>query len=73
MFLAEVLEVAEEAPRFFGFDVFMILFTIVIAIGLFRLVRARKKNLFAIGFTTICLLIFLATDALMVMNWLGRL
>lgn len=71
MFLAE--EVIEESTRFFMFDVFMILFTIVIAIGLFRLVKAPKRNVFAIGFTTVCLLIFLATDALMVMNWMGRL
>lgn len=71
MFLAE--EVIEESTRFFMFDVFMILFTIVIAIGLFRLVKAPKKNMFAIGFTTVCLLIFLGTDILMVMNWMGRL
>lgn len=71
MFLAQ--EVAEEAKRFFGFDIFMILFTIVIAIGLFRLIKAPKKNLFAIGFTTICLIVFLATDALMIMNWFGKL
>lgn len=71
MFLAE--EVLEESTRFFMFDVFMILFTIIIAIGLFRLVKAPKKNVFAIGFTLVCLLVFLATDALMVLNWMNKL
>lgn len=74
MLLAEVLEeVVEATPRFFGFDIFMILFTIVIAIGLFRLLKAPKRNKFALGFTSVSLLLFLAADALMALNWFDKL
>lgn len=71
MFLAE--EVAESGTRFFMFDIFMVLFTIVIAFGVFRLLKQPKRNLFALGFAGTCLVIFLAADALMVWNWLGKM
>lgn len=52
-----------------GFDYFMILFTIVIFIGVYRLVKQREKNLFAIGFGILSLLVFLASDAIMIKSW----
>jgi hypothetical protein len=64
---AEVVEVS----KFSGFDLFIIAFTILIAIGVYRSLRAPKKNLFAIGFGGISLLTFLIMDVVMVMNWLG--
>lgn len=65
-------EAAEETTSVFtGFDVFVILFTIVIFIGIVRLVKAPKKNLFAIGFSTVALLVFLVMDVVMVLNWMG--
>lgn len=66
-------EAASTTVNFYMFDIFMLLFTVVIAIGLFRLLKSDRRNLFALGFTSICLLVFLATDALMIMNWLGKL
>lgn len=54
-----------------GFDYFMILFTIVILIGVIRLVKQREKNLFAIGFGVLSLLVFLASDAIMIKSWFG--
>lgn len=63
----------QGASNFTGFDVFMILFTVLIVIALFRLIRAEKKNLFAIGFTLIALLAFLFMDYHMVLNWMGKL
>lgn len=59
----------EVTTTFNGFDIFMILFTIVILIGVLRLLRQPEKNLFAIGFGLFSLLIFLASDAVMVMAW----
>ncbi|GIO88509.1 hypothetical protein J25TS5_54410 [Paenibacillus faecis] len=60
----------EVTTTFNGFDIFMILFTIVILIGVVRLLRERpKKNLFAIGFGIFSLLIFLASDAIMIKSW----
>lgn len=71
MFLAE--EAAATASKFTGFDPFVILFTIVIAIGLMRLFAAPKKNPFAIGFTIVSLLVFLTMDVVMIMGWMGKL
>ena len=71
MFLAE--EAAKSTATFDFFDVFMIVFTILIALGLFRLVKAKERNKFALGFTTVCLLVFLLADFLMVLSWMGVL
>lgn len=68
MYLAE--QAGEAASTFQTFDVFMVLFTIIIAIGLVRLLLERpRKNLFAIGFTVIALAIFLFADYVMVSGW----
>ena len=72
MLLAE--EVVEESTKSFAtFDVFMIVFTILIAAGVYRIAKAEKRNMFALGFATICLLTFLAIDFLMVLSWFGAL
>ena len=71
MFLAE--EAAKSTATFSYFDIFMIVFTLLIAWGLFRLVKAKDRNKFALGFTTVCLLVFLAADFLMVLSWMGEL
>ena len=63
-------EQAEATSTFQGFDIFMLLFTIVILIGLVRLLLQRpRKNMFAIGFATVALLIFLVADAKMISGW----
>ncbi|WP_128896815.1 DUF2759 family protein [Longirhabdus pacifica] len=64
---------AEAAGGFDPWDIFMILFTIVIAIGFVRLIAAKQKNLFAIGFAGVSLAVFLFLDVLMVRNWFGLL
>lgn len=72
MYLAE--EVTNESTATFAiFDIFMIIFTVLIAIGMYRLLKAEKRNLFALGFTAVCLLTFLAVDFLMVLSWTGHL
>lgn len=67
---------AEEASKattsnFDYFDIFIILFTIVIAIAVARELRRPVKNKFAIGFGIISLLVFLVMDVVMIQNWLG--
>lgn len=66
MFLAEEV----NASTFTPFDIFMVVFTILIAVGLVRLALQRpRKNLFALGFTAVALLVFLAADIKMVSGW----
>jgi hypothetical protein len=72
MFLAA--EAAQAAASTFnGFDVFIILFTLLIAIGIIRLLMAPKKNIFAIGFGGVSLLVFLVMDVVMIMGWVGKI
>ncbi|MHA6532768.1 hypothetical protein [Paenibacillus sp. BAC0078] len=69
MLLAEAA--VQEPSKFHTFDVFMILFTILILIGLFRLLKAPQKNKFAIAFGVVSLLVFAVSDYAMVMHWLS--
>lgn len=68
MFLSEA-----TTSNFSGFDIFMIVLTVLIAIGFVRLLRAKPQNKFAIGFAGIALAVFLFSDYLMVLNWLDKL
>lgn len=63
-------EAAETISRFHVFDIFMIIFTLLILIGVVRLVTQPKKNLFAIGFSVVSLLVFLYSDYAMVKGWI---
>ncbi len=69
MLLAEVA--AQEPSKFQTFDVFMILFTILILVGVVRLIKAPQKNKFAIAFGVVSLLVFIISDYAMVMHWLS--
>lgn len=71
IFLAE--EAAQSTSNIDTFDWFMLAFTILIFIGLVRLIAARpKKNVFAIGFTAVSLLLFLVIDYIMITEtWLA--
>lgn len=52
------------------FDLFVIAFTVLIAIGVYRSLKAEQKNLVAIGFGGVSLLVFVIMDIIMVKNWL---
>ncbi|MCD9022363.1 hypothetical protein [Cohnella silvisoli] len=68
MFLAE--QATEAVSTYEHFDIFMVIFTILIAAGLVRLLLQRpRKNVFAIGFGTVALLVFIAADVKMVSGW----
>ncbi|CAM3610454.1 MULTISPECIES: hypothetical protein [Paenibacillus] len=66
MFLAAV---SDATAKFKYFDIFMILFTILIFVGVVRLLMARQKNKFAIAFGIVSLLVFLYSDYAMVTGW----
>lgn len=68
MFLAEGASTGIDP-----FDWFMLAFTVVIAIGLFRQLTTKdKKNKFAIGFASVSLLVFLFIDFIMISEvWLA--
>ncbi|TYP75769.1 DUF2759 family protein [Paenibacillus methanolicus] len=70
-YLAEeaAAEAATSTSLFDPYDIVMILFTIVILIGLFRLVKQRNKNYFAIGFTLVAAAVFLFSDFVMFQGW----
>ncbi|MBP1992682.1 hypothetical protein [Paenibacillus eucommiae] len=70
MFLAEEAEkTSTYTGTFTMFDPFVLLFTIVIAIACIRLLSARRKNKFAIGFSVVALLVFLLMDFVMISGW----
>jgi hypothetical protein len=71
MFLAENAEAAEKAASTFtAFDIFMLLFTLLIIIGLIKTLLARpRKNWVALGFGTFALVVFLIADVKMISGW----
>lgn len=65
---------AEEtaaASNFHTFDLFIILFTIIIAVAVLRQLAAPVKNKFALGFASVSLLVFLVVDVMMVKGWMS--
>lgn len=70
---AEAANVASSTSKFNVFDIFMLLFTVLIAWGLVRLLGAKpKRNIFAIGFTAVSLAVFLFIDYVMVFKvWMS--
>jgi hypothetical protein len=62
-------EEAASTSNFTGFDPFVIIFTILIAIGLFRIIRSPRRNPFAIAFASVSLLVFLIMDVVMISGW----
>jgi uncharacterized membrane protein YwaF len=73
MLIAEDAAAAAATSHFSGFDIFVILFTLLILVGVVRSITASKKNKFAIGFGVVCLAVFLIMDVVMMMNWAGAL
>lgn len=72
MYLAASTE--EAAVKVFQlWDLFMFGFTILIAWGLFRMLKYDRKNKLGIGFSAVALLLFLFLDVMVVANWMGYL
>ncbi|CAM2936930.1 hypothetical protein PASE110613_08495 [Paenibacillus sediminis] len=63
-------EAAQSTSTFSFFDIIMLLFTVIIFIGVYRLMgTSGKKNYFAIGFGIVSLLVFLFSDFIMIKGW----
>jgi hypothetical protein len=62
---------ATSTSSFTGFDIFVLLFTVILAIAMYRLVSAEKKNIFAIVFCFVSFAVFLVMDLIMVSNWMS--
>jgi uncharacterized membrane protein len=70
MFLAEKAAAAVSSGTYTPFDIFMVIFTVLLVVSLVRLGLQRpRKNLFALGFGTVALLVFLIADVKMVSGW----
>lgn len=70
MYLAE--EAASSTSTFTGFDIFILLFTVILVFAMYQLVKSEKKNFFAIGFTFVTLVLFLFMDVTMILGWFGK-
>jgi hypothetical protein len=72
-YLAEGASKAAETSvnSFDPFDIFMIVFTLIIAWGVVRSFKARPQNKFALGFGVVALVVFLFMDAIMVLHWIN--
>ena len=70
MYLAETASTA--LAKFDPMDIMMLLFTIVIFIGLVRLVMSPKKNKFAIGWAAVSFLVFAFANYVMIFKvWMS--
>jgi hypothetical protein len=62
-------EAAKTASAYTSFDPFVLILTVIIAIGFIRLLLVRRKNIFAIGFTFVTLATFVFMDYVMIQGW----
>jgi hypothetical protein len=62
-------EQAAAPSTYTSFDLYVLVFTVVIVIGFIRLLMAKKKNPFAIGFTLVALATFGIMDVVMISGW----
>ncbi|MBN3523814.1 DUF2759 family protein [Paenibacillus apiarius] len=67
MFLAEGAQQTESLFQLF--DIFMIVFTIILVWAVIRQVKQRQRNVFALGFAVVSLLVFLYADWIMIQGW----
>ncbi|MCE5169366.1 DUF2759 family protein [Paenibacillus profundus] len=67
MFLAEGAQQTESLFQLF--DIFMIVFTIILVWAVIRQVKQRQRNLLALGFAVVSLLVFLFADWIMIQGW----
>jgi hypothetical protein len=67
MLLAEAAEASTST--YTSFDIYVLIFTVVIAIAVIRQLINPRRNLFALGFATVSLLVFLFMDVVMIKGW----
>lgn len=67
MLFAEAAEASTST--YTSFDIYVLIFTVIIAIAVIRQLINPKRNLFALGFGTVSLLVFLFMDVIMIKGW----
>lgn len=60
---------ATSSSTFSGFDIIVLLFTLILVFAMYRLLRTQQKNWFAILFCIASLGLFLFMDYHMIINW----
>ncbi|MGG1518875.1 hypothetical protein ABE504_25925 [Paenibacillus oryzisoli] len=67
MLLAE--EAAASTSTFTGFDIYVLIFTLIIAIGVIKQLVSPKRNVFALAWGTVAFLVFAFMDVIMIKGW----
>ncbi|MBD0384133.1 hypothetical protein [Paenibacillus sedimenti] len=62
-------EAAATTSTYSGFDIYVLIFTVVIAIAFIKQLISPKRNLFALGFAGVSLIVFGIMDVVMIRGW----
>lgn len=62
-------EAAATTSTYTSFDIYVLIFTVILAIAVIRQLISPKKNLFALGFAVVSLLVFGLMDYVMITGW----
>lgn len=69
MLFAEEAAATASTSTYTSFDIYVLIFTVLIAIAVIRQVINPKRNVFALGFATVALLVFGLMDYVMIKGW----
>lgn len=62
-------EAAVSTSTYTSFDIYILIFTVILAIAFIRQLISPKRNLFALGFAGVSLLVFGLMDYVMITGW----
>ncbi|MFD0696291.1 hypothetical protein ACFQZT_19685 [Paenibacillus sp. GCM10027628] len=62
-------EAAATTSTYSSFDIYVLIFTVVIAIAFIKQLITPKRNLFALGFAGVALIVFGIMDVVMIKGW----
>lgn len=62
-------EAAATTSTYTSFDIYVLIFTVVIAIAVIRQLINPRRNLFALGFAVVSLIVFGIMDYVMISGW----
>ncbi|KRF34029.1 DUF2759 family protein [Paenibacillus sp. Soil787] len=62
-------EAAATTSTYTSFDIYVLIFTVVIAIAVIKQLINPRRNLFALGFAGVALIVFGIMDVVMIRGW----
>ncbi|MDQ0902909.1 MULTISPECIES: DUF2759 family protein [unclassified Paenibacillus] len=62
-------EAAATTSTYTSFDIYVLIFTVIIAIAFIRELINPRRNVFALGFAGVSLLVFGFMDYIMITGW----